>query len=79
MIKKRPLVVVEWHDTSLEVDWQCEEHSYDVEPVYCQSVGWVLPNKKQCLLLVPTRNDKETSSARLAIPLGCITNIRRIE
>ena len=53
MTKKR-LVLVEWLDSHAGRGWQqIDRIAAAAEPLYCQSVGWLLSDTKDCKVLVP--------------------------
>ena len=48
------LVLVEWLDSHSGRGWQTPERlKLAAEPLYCQSVGWLLADKKDCKVIVP--------------------------
>ncbi len=50
----RQLVLVEWLDSHSGRGWQDFEGFKRVaEPLYCQSVGWLVEETKECKVIVP--------------------------
>ena len=48
------LVLIEWLDSHSGRGWQTAEMLRQAaEPLYCQSVGWLLSDTKDCKVLVP--------------------------
>jgi len=48
------LVLVEWLDSHAGRGWQSPEGlKRAAEPLYCQSVGWLFEDKKDCKVIVP--------------------------
>ena len=48
------LVLVEWLDSHSGRGWQSPERiTQAAEPLYCQSVGWLFEDKKDCKVIVP--------------------------
>lgn len=78
-MKKRPLVLVEWDDTTTNEGWAMVENLTS-EPVHCISVGWIVRKTKIALVLAGMRSlDEDACNTRQTIPRGCIRSIRRIE
>lgn len=52
--KKRKLVLIEWLDSHSGRGWQTiDELQRSAEPLYCQSVGWLLSDMENCKVIVP--------------------------
>ncbi len=48
------LVLVEWLDSHAGRGWQDKDRLNQIaEPLYCQSVGWLFADKKDCKVIVP--------------------------
>ena len=87
MIKKEnKLAIIEWVDSySVYEGWDFIKELSDPKIVKCLSVGWILKETEDCILLMPhisDTNDKETLGAGrggLTIPKISITNRKEIE
>ena len=53
-LKKYKLVLIEWLDSHAGRGWQAlEDLESASEPLYCQSVGWLVVERKDCKVIVP--------------------------
>lgn len=78
-MKKLPLVVVEWNDTTSASKW-VDEKDADLDSACVFSVGWRLKSPRKYVLLTPQRDIVYNQCAdRIKIPKGCIRSIRKIE
>jgi len=77
-LKKLPLILVEWDDSSIETDWIKEDEAEPL-PIRTFSVGWRLKSDKLNLLIVSTRAANEKCTDRLTIPLGSIRKISKVK
>jgi len=78
-MRKKPLVVVEWDDTSTNTGWDEDGEDYTKEALGCVSVGWKIKSNRKHLVITPMRTKDGRCNDRQVIPCGCITNIRRLE
>lgn len=52
------LVLVEWLDSmGVGGDWQCLDCVKDPEPVVCVSVGWIIRDTEEYILIASHRHD----------------------
>ncbi len=79
-LKKNDLVEIEWDDTFASCSWYTEAAANGFPIVQCKSVGYFINKDKKCLRLSATiqlgRNGERDVAA---IPVGCITKIRRLK
>ena len=78
-MRKKPLIVVEWVDSTGSSGWANEESMKKTEPAHCTNVGWKLESTAKKLVICAGRNDAGEYSDRCTIPRGCIKSIRRLE
>ncbi len=79
MMRKLPLVIVEWEDTTSSHKW-AEEKESDVQTALIHTVGWRLKGGRKYILLSSQRDfTYNECSDRVKIPRGCIKSIRRVE
>ena len=78
-MRKKPLIVVEWEDTSGSNVWINEEAAKATEPVHCTTVGWKIELTSKKLVICATKSEEGDYSDRSTIPRGCIKSIRRLE
>ena len=77
MIKKRPLLFIEWDDITTHRSYRDEDETKETVPVICHSVGWQLPNKnRRYITITPMRFDTGECGDRQTIPRGCIRSIK---
>lgn len=78
-MRKRPLLVIEWDDTTSSSKWE-DEGDADVKLARIHTVGWQLKKTREYILLTNQRDATYYQcSDRHKIPRGCIKNIRRLE
>ena len=78
-MRKKPLIVVEWEDTSGSIVWVKEETVKATEPVHCTTVGWEIELTSKKLVICATKSEEGDYSDRSTIPRGCIKSIRTLE
>jgi hypothetical protein len=78
-MKKWPLVIVEWDDTSTNTGWDEEREDYTKEALSCISVGWKLKSTRKHIVITPMRTVEGRCNDRQIIPRGCIKSIKRID
>jgi hypothetical protein len=71
------LLYVEWIDASSGPGWQTVEAMRDQQPLYCRSVGWLIHENKDHLLLaastyMPDRYPIMQATCDISIPLGMV-------
>ena len=79
MMRKLPLVKVEYDDVTGQSGWDTPENIKKTEPVGCITVGWQVKSTAKKLVIVSTQSDNKTYSDRNTIPKGCIKSIKRLE
>ncbi len=78
-MRKLPLVVIEWEDTTSDRRWESEKNA-DVKTALIHTVGWRLKSDRKYYLLTTQRDTTHREcSDRIKIPRGCIKSIRVIE
>ena len=75
---KRPLVVVEWEDTTSRGSW-VDEKDADFKCCLVYSVGWKMKATPKHIVLSAMRADNGDCSERTKIPRKGIKSIRRVE
>ncbi len=79
-VKKRPLVVVEWEDTTSSSGWDYEEDRYNDPTAVIFTVGWQIKSHRDRLILSSQHNKRDNQiGGTWVIPRGCIKSIRRLE
>ncbi len=85
MTRKMKLVVVEWLDSHQGRGWEdVEDLEEKVEPLSCRSVGWVLKETDEALMLVPHIAGQQSTkiivqgTGDLVIPKCAISKIKTI-
>ena len=78
-MKKLPLVVVEWLDSTHDSKWAKECTDLGTECMKCMTVGWKLKTTQKHIVLTALRSYDGFCANREMIPRGCITSIRVIE
>jgi len=78
-MKKRPLLLVEWVDTTGGSGWENENREFAKKLITTYTVGWKLKSDRKTLVITGTRNSVEDCSDRNIIPRGCVRSIRRLE
>ena len=77
MIKDSP-VLIEWVDsTGITGEWERLDEVQPLEPVRCQSVGFLLEATDEYTTLVMTRSDSQILG-RLTIPTSVILSTKRL-
>ena len=67
--KEKTLVLIEWVDSfGCSPSWQRIDGLEAVKPMRCQSVGWLLYQDEQCLVVVPHLSTDQHESIE---PQGC--------
>ena len=86
MPSKTRLVLVEWVDScSVNETWDFVKDLEEPYPVICNSVGWVLKQNDDCILIVPHISDVQNEDSLgackggLIIPREMIRNIISIK
>lgn len=77
--KVMPVVWIEWEDSCSHSGWQdaddaCRDHA--AGPMICQSVGWLLHQDAQQLVVAQSRNEHGQVADRIAIPRVAVRRIR---
>lgn len=80
-MKDYPLVVVRWRDSSTigNGKWIDLDGADEFASMECQSVGWVVGENEDCMVLAPHLADTEQGCGLMAIPLECIVECHRVE
>ena len=69
MLDKPPLVLIEWLDAHSGRGWQTlDQLQQAAEPLYCQSVGWLVSENKDCKVIVPHISGEKNGTVTLT---GC--------
>jgi len=77
-MRKRPLLIVEWDDTSGGSSWDEEEGDYTGKLVKTYTVGWKLKSNRKTLVLASTRNEHSNCTDRTIVSRKCVTKITKL-
>lgn len=82
---KYPLVRVEWRDSyGVGASWQEIDDFLEAPSLSCFSVGWLVLETKECLVIVPHLSEqghahaKEQGCGDMTIPKEAVVKIKRI-
>lgn len=79
-MRKLPLIVVEWDDTTTDGKWESDKVNCSSEITACVSVGWKLKSNRKHIIITPMRDvSYNRCTDRQIIPKGCVKSIRRLE
>ena len=71
------LVYIEWVDATTSDGWEkFDIHQHGID--YCKSVGWLLHEDKQQIVMASTVSDNQTNQ-RIAIPKAWIKKRRSLK
>ncbi len=76
-MRNRPLVLVEWYDTTTYSNWRSEKDLTEKPPLSI-SVGWKVRADRKFVTLSSMRCDGDCN-VRQMIAKGCIQSIRRLK
>jgi hypothetical protein len=78
--RKRRLLVVEWEDAAHTSAWidasDCKERDI---PLATRTVGWKVPSRKDCIVLIQSQSEYDDVCGRETIPRKYIKSIRKLE
>ncbi len=74
---ERKLVMIEWVDScGCSSHWQSSEDLEEIEPMVCKSVGWLLQENSNCVVIAPHNcEDTKQMCGDMTIPTLAITKI----
>jgi len=74
------LVLIEWKDIcDPHAGWKSLEESAEFNPMPCKSVGWLIfENPEKVIIAQDISGDEETNGLSV-FPRGCIKDIKRIK
>ena len=80
-IGRGELVHVCWLDAGSPADasWMAEQAAQQIDPLRCQSVGWVMDATDKKIVLAATRTEFRDVNSVQMIPMGCVTSIQRLK
>jgi hypothetical protein len=83
VIDKHDLVLVEWKDSVQPVpNWMLLDEAPDLDAISCVSVGWIISQNDNVVMLVPNLGDHKDDNAQgcgfIRIPRSAITRIVRL-
>ena len=74
-----PLVVIEWEDiTGNSEPWFTVQDALDLEPARMTTVGWVISDRDDYLIISSTLGDKEEASDINCIPKSVIKSTTKL-
>ena len=71
------LVLVEWRDSAVQYGWQHADH-FDGEIEKCQSVGFLLKETPDSVVLLLSRSNTGNWAEGITIPKLAITRMRKL-
>ncbi len=71
------MVVVVWRDITARADWvgSIEEVVEEIQPILCVTVGWILLDNKDTLIVADSATKDKTFGGTTAIPKGVVVSI----
>ena len=79
-MKKNTLIEVDWDDIYATCNWHTDASASNFPICRCKSAGYFLNKDKKVLRLSATIQTKPFSDRDVtAIPVGCITKVRRLK
>lgn len=72
------MVYVKWIDPSSTSRWQSLEDAEKIQPLECETLGYVLKSGRQSILVASTRNEKRDVGDVTVLPRVCIREIREL-
>lgn len=76
-MRKKPIVIVDWEDTTSHHSWEKEKDA-DFTISMCHSIGWRLKSSSRYILLAQQMDETGYFTDRVKIPKGCIESIRKL-
>lgn len=64
------LEIVYWYDACTHHGWRDKSEQYELEK--CCSVGWIIQDDKNVLVVAPNRHDEDRIGDPTAIPKGWV-------
>lgn len=78
MGRKLRVLEVEWLDAGSLSGWRQPTEHADEGPLRCRTVGYVLRDDEECLILAQSQASSGQVAASLTIPRSCIKKRRRL-
>lgn len=75
--KHFPLVIVTWVDAATDSGWTDTDEAHDFTPPECMTVGYLVSDKPDHLVLAQTHGGNEMGN-RWVIPRGMVSKIRQM-
>lgn len=74
------LVLVVWKDITARADWvgSYEEVLEEIQPIRCVTVGWIILDTKDTLILADSATQDRTLGGTTAIPKGVVVSIEEV-
>lgn len=75
------LVLVVWKDITARADWvgSYEEVLEEIQPIRCVTVGWIILDTKDTLILADSATQDRTLGGTTAIPKGVVVSIEELK
>ena len=75
------MVLVVWKDITARADWvgRYEEVLEEIQPIRCVTVGWIILDTKDTLILADSATQDRTLGGTTAIPKGVVVSIEELK
>lgn len=75
------LVIVVWKDITARADWvgTLDEVIEEIQPILCCTVGWVVLDTKDTVILADSATRDKTLGGTTAIPKGVVVSIEELK
>lgn len=70
------LVKVKWHDSNIQHGWQVDTN--DCSVALCEDVGWIIHEDDKMIIMARGISDHAFFNSPMAIPRGCIIEIKEL-
>ncbi len=74
-------MLVVWKDITARADWvgSYEEVLEEIQPIRCVTVGWIILDTKDTLILADSATQDRTLGGTTAIPKGVVVSIEELK
>lgn len=73
------LMEIEWLDSATKGGWNHHDnYQEEAQTSLCKSVGYVLKDNKDMIVLVQTQSVTQNVTDSIAVPKGCIVKVRKL-
>jgi len=78
-VKKCPIVLIKWIDTTESKDWQDVEEAEKLEPLHCVSVGHLLKKTRWHITICISLTSDGGAGGTWAISRRCVESIEELQ